>query len=283
MLYYALLVTATIMLVPAFADSALIMNVNSYSELNEGNKQIVFGNITDSKGNPLSNVEIQAAFPSRTIMTSTNSSGEFSIQSPISEQTGQYTIPITAIKDTTFAETMVQYTVTEKPTSTQENKPHNERIEIDPFSKMIKQLEQQKQENKQRMQEEKQQESILNERNQAQQNIEKDLEELKKKTRSHSPRNAFLGFLADIDHSVRGLFWQQFLFTEKITNESQKEKQKALDSGKSPLESTKIFQKKAAVSKKDIVEYNKKISTEHGNATLDKQEKFNKFGKIPRN
>lgn len=271
------------MTVPVFADSSIIMNVNSYSELNEGDNQKVFGNITDSKGNPLSNVQIQIGLPSRTILTNTNSTGEFNIKSPTSEQTGQYTIPISAVKDSVFAETMIQYTVTEKSEIIkQEKKTQKEKDEIDPFSKMIKQLEQQKQENEQRLQKEKQKKSISDDSNQVQKNIKKDLEELNKKTLSHSPRNTFLGFLSNIDHSVRDLFWQQFLFTEAITDTAQKAKQDALDSGKSSLESTKIFQKKAAVSKKEIVEYNKKISIEHGNATLDTQEKFNQFGKIPR-
>ncbi len=285
MLQYAIIIALTIMIIPVFAENGMILNVNNfYSKVNEGDNQQIYGNITDSNGNPMSNVEVQVGFPTRSMLTNTNASGQFSMESPGSEKPGQYTVPISASTDRNFAEIQIQYTVTEKPiTITKESKQAHNQTEIDPFSKMIKQLEQQKLENKQRKQNEKHQKSILEDRAQVQQNIRQDLQELEKKTEAHSPRNAFLGFLSDIDQSVRTLFWQQFLFTEKITDKAQKAKQNALDSGKSSLESTKIFQKKAAVSKKEIIEYNKKISIEYGNATLDTQEKFNQLGKIPRN
>ena len=69
-----------------------------------------------------------------------------------------------------------------------------------------------------------------------------DLKLSKKQQESHSPRNAFLKFLANVDSSFKTIFWQQFLFTEKITNDAREAKENALEEGKSTAEATKIFQ-----------------------------------------
>lgn len=283
MLQYVVLSILGIMIMPAFADSSMILNVNTFSEFTEGQNPVVYGNITDSDGNAISNVHIQAAFPSRTIMTNTNATGQFNLVSPTPAEPGTYTVQISATNDRVFADTQIQYTVTPKQQiEKQKTKPTNEEFQLDPFSKMLKQLEQQKYEHQKAIQESKQQKSIQQQRSQAKSNIQDDFKELQRETESHSPRNAFLGFLTDIDHTVRDIFWHQFLFTESITTEAHKAKQQALDSGKSSVESTKIFQKKAAVTKKEVIDHNKKLNLEYGNATLDNQERFNEYGKIPR-
>ena len=89
-------------------------------------------------------------------------------------------------------------------------------------------------------------------------------------------------FLADVDNSLKNIFWNQFLFTEEKTENARIAKQNALEEGKSSMEATKIFQKEAAISQSEIMEHNKEITVKYGNATGSVQEQFDENGKLPR-
>ena len=81
---------------PVWAEQSLVFSANSISEFEIGQYPFINGKTVDSNGNPLSDVEIQANFPSRIITTTTNSTGEFSIVSSIPAELGEYTITIYA-------------------------------------------------------------------------------------------------------------------------------------------------------------------------------------------
>ena len=44
----------------------------------------------------------------------------------------------------------------------------------------------------------------------------------------------------------------------------------------------KVFQDEAAVTQKEVMEFNKKLSIKYGNATSDVQNLFDENGKLPR-
>ena len=67
-----------------------------------------------------------------------------------------------------------------------------------------------------------------------------------------------------------------------ITQQAIDAKELALQEGKSSYEATKIFQKKAAVTQQEVIEFNKNLNIGYGNATSNIQNLFDKEGKIPR-
>lgn len=282
------------------AENSLVLTANSLSQFSQGEHPFVYGTTTDKEGNPVSDVKIQIGFGSRTILTSTNSTGQFYVESPIPAEQGQQTIIIDAVKGNIFVNTKLAYEVPEYEHIIVQRNPVEEEsedkdiseseekktIQLDPFSQMLKELEREMEKQK-KMDEEKeklskQQQLIHEQRQNIQRDLENDLKLSKERHESHSTRNAFLRFLEDVDSSIRTILWEQFLFTEQRTNHGLEAKRDAIDSGKSSVDATIIFQKEAAVSRQEIMEYNRFLNEKYGMATPNTQDLFNEQGKIPR-
>ena len=238
-------------------------------------------------------MEIQATFSSGVGIAITDSAGEFSITSSIAaEELGKHTVTVYATKDTMYLNTQVTYNVMTQSEIAQINANSKEKIpressydnsKYDLLSRTIlNEMEEQKKDNVKKEILSEEQKEISENRLETHSKIENELKSLEEKNESHTPRNAFLRFLADIDYSVKDIFWHQFLFTEERTDDARKTKEYALDEGKSSLEATKIFQQEAAISQNEIIEYNKELNIKYGNATSGVQEQFNENGKLPR-
>ncbi|HJJ23620.1 MAG TPA: carboxypeptidase-like regulatory domain-containing protein [Nitrosopumilus sp.] len=135
---------------PALATEDYTFSINSLSEFEVGQFPFVNGKAITFDNNPVSDVQIQVNFPSGVIKTSTNSTGEFSVSSPTPTDIGEYTITVYAKKDNRYTNAQITYNgVESKPSIIQESQiektpKSNENIVLDPFSKMIQQLEKQK-------------------------------------------------------------------------------------------------------------------------------------------
>lgn len=273
---------------PAWAVEDFVLTVNSLSEYEEGQHSTIHGKAMTLNNEPVSEVLISVYFPSGIIKTSTNSTGQFSATSHVPVEIGEDNVTVYAKKDNRYTSAEITYQVTESKTKkiqapmAKTPKIIDGKIELDPFSKLIQEIEKQKTEEVEREVNIKEMQQIDEQRRLSQIDLEKDLEEDAKRNEAHSPRNAFYRFLQDVDNSIRGIFWQQFLFTEKITKQAQKAKENALGEGKSSVEAMKIFQEEAAVTQKEIMEFNKDLSINYGNATSDIQDQFDEKGKIPR-
>lgn len=271
---------------PAFATENFTFSINSLSEFEIGQFPFVNGKATSLDNGPVSDVRIQVHFPSGTISTTTNATGQFSASSPAPADLGEHIITIYAKKDNSHTSLQTTYQGVESKPKTEsqiEKTPKtNEKAELDPFSKMIKQLESEKMDDAKRKINIQEQRQVGEQRRLAQMDLEKDLKESEKRNESYNPRNAFYKFIQKIDSSVRGIFWQQFLFTESMTRQAQIAKKNALDEGKSPFEAMKIFQEKAAVTQNEIMGLNKNLNIFYGNATSDTQEQFDENGRLPR-
>lgn len=265
---------------PAWATEDFMLTINSLPEYEEGQHSVIHGKTMTLYDKPVSDVVIHVYFPSGIIKTSTNSTGQFSVTSPVPVEIGENNITVYAKKDNKYTNTEIIYKVVEAKPKTP--KATNEKTELDPFSKMIKQLEEQKTEETKRETIIKEQQEINKQRRFAQEDLQNDLKESEKRYASHSPQNVFYKFIQKIDSSVRGIFWQQFLFTDAITKQAQEAKEDALKEGKSSFEAMKVFQNEAAVTQKEVMEFNKKLSIKYGNATSDVQNLFDENGKLPR-
>ncbi len=276
---------------PVLATDDFVFTINSLSEFKAGQYPFVSGKAFTLDNNPVSDVQVQVNFPSEKISTTTNSTGQFSVISTNPAEIGDHTIIVYAKKDNRYTDAQITYLVIEnKPTTIQETqkqvaktpKENNGKIELDPFSKMLQELEEQKTEEFKREISIKEKQQIDVQRQLAQEQLQKDLKDNEKRNESHSPRNVFYKFIQEVDSSVRGIFWQQFLFTEKITQQAGEARDSALKEGKSSIEAMKIFQKEASVTQKQVMEFNKNLSIKYGNATSAIQEQFDEKGKLPR-
>ncbi len=275
-------------------NNGMILSINSLSIFELGQYPFVSGVVTDSDGNPLSDVEIQVTFPSSTGIAISDSAGEFSITSKIpAELVEEHSITVHAIKGATYLNTQVTYDVMTQSefaknnavdskqktpkTSSYDNSKYDLRSRA-----ILKDMEEQKKENAKKETLSKEQQTISKQRLETQSKLEDELKSFEEKNESHTPRNAFLRFLADIDHSVKDIFWHQFLFTEERTDNAREAKEHALEEGKSSLAATKIFQQEAVISQNEIIEYNKELNIKYGNATSGIQDDFDENGKLPR-
>jgi len=277
---------------PVWAEeNNMKLSMSSLSEFGLGQYPFVNGIVTDSDGKPLRDVKIQANFPSSVGITTTDSAGEFSITSNIPAYLGEHTITVFATNDSLHLKGQVKYQVIE-PLGTLDNNTNSkeegskasnyDNSKYDLHLRVIEDTEIQKTEsvNKEIISERVQ--TISEQKLKTSSKLEDELKSLEEKNESHTPRNAFLRFLADIDYSVKNIFWHQFLFTEKRTDDAREAKEYALEEGKSSVDATKIFQQEAAVTQNELIEYNNELNIKYGNVTSDIQEQFNKNGKIQR-
>ena len=257
-----------------WAEEKMVFSVSSLSEFKLGQYPSISGMAKDSQDNPLPDVEVQVNFPSRIMTTTTDSNGKFTVTSPIPAELGEYTITVYASKGTMNLKTQVTYDVVDKHNvklypdkKISENKNYDN-SKYDLLSRTIlDKIEEQKIENTKKEILSKQQQTISEQRSQTDENLDDEVKSLERENESQAPRNAFLNFLAHIDHSVKDIFWHQFLFTEKRTDDALIAKENALHIGKSSLEATRIFQEEAAVSRSEIIEYNDELNIKYGNAT----------------
>ena len=266
------------------------------AEFDVGQYPSIYGSATDYDGNPLPGVEIQANFPSRIIIATTDYAGEFSITSPVPAEVGTYTVTVYATKDKMSLNTQITYQIVDRQQITASDisksnlnseydtpKTNNyDNSKYDLFSRTIlEQIKEQKTEDAKKKILSEDQQRIIDQKLQIQTDLENDLKSFEKQNEFHNPRNAFLRFLADIDNSVKNIFWNQFLFTEKKTDDAQKAKVTALEEGKSSVEAMKIFQQKAAIAQNEIIEYNQNLSIKYGNTTSGVQASFDEENNPP--
>ena len=275
-----------------WAEESMVLSVNNMSEFKLGQQPTISGIVKDSQGNTLSDVEIQANFSSRIMTTSTNNSGQFSLVSPSpATKEGEFQVTIYATKDNLSLKTQITYQVIDiqnklipgldKDTSKEKSYDNSK---YDLFSRTIlDKIDQQRIENSNKDIISKEQQQISEQRLESNENLTDEIKSLEEDTEPNSPRNAFLRFLVHIDHSVKDIFWNQFLFTEEKTENARLAKENALQIGKSSLEATKIFQKEAAISQNEIMQYNNYLNVKYGNATSAIQNQFDENGKFSRN
>ncbi len=281
-------------------------------KLTSGDYLKIVGNVKDESGNPIEAAKVEAILPSGTISEITNDKGEFLIKSQKPLKPGHYMSSIiVTVEERGIKFASLTYDVKEKSAPV---KPDNLEPKIDneikntletipgaietipsaieegvtknPISdlimRQIQEMEKQKQQHEQRLKEinKEANKHVDEQRKLAKQFLDQDLERLEKKHEEYTPRNAFARFVADVDKSVRALFWGQFELTERISNEAHDAKIDALEEGKTPAEAMKIFQRKAGITNKELVDYNKELNIKYGFADQNSQDSFNEFGTI---
>lgn len=269
---------------------ALQVTVNSEKQtyqINEYPK--IIGYVTDEAGNPVPKASVQITAAKYGVLTSTNLEGKFVFDQKVSPDAGVNIFNVMVTKEG-YADGIASTSFIVNgaaPQKLQSQPVQPSKVSVQ--TTMTKILEQAKQfqeriaaQEKKRQELQAQQQLIQQQREAAYSNLLTDLTKMDLETLPNAPRNVFAAFLTTVDEGVHAIYWSQFELTEKISQEAHQAKLKALQSGMSSPDAMKVFQKKAVISRDQLIEHNKNIQIQYGHADKSVQDKFDKNGKLPR-
>lgn len=245
----------------------------------------ISGKITDNKGDPLSKIYVYSNFPSGKAEDLTDENGEFYLRSNKKYPLGEHFVEVYARSGTSLSRTVVSFAVQEPRTSESNIAPHLSQTTEDlSIYEMIQQAKSPDIEEQPItiQTQEKKVPYLSTQRQLAQESLASDLRENSREVQLEKNKNSFAGFVETIDSLMHAIFWDQFNFTQNISNEAYDAKISALEEGKTSLEATKVYQDTAAVSQKEVIDYIKEINIKHGFANVTIQEKFDENGKFNR-
>ena len=269
---------------------ALQVTVNSEKQtyqINEYPK--IIGYVTDEAGNPVPKASVQITAAKYGVLTSTNLEGKFVFDQKVSPDAGVNIFNV-MVKKEGYADGIASTSFIVNgaaPQKLQSQPVQPSKVSVQ--TTMTKILEQAKQfqeriaaQEKKRQELQAQQQLIQQQREVAYSNLLTDLTKMDLETLPNAPRNVFAAFLTTVDEGVHAIYWSQFELTEKISQEAHQAKLKALQSGMSSPDAMKVFQKKAVISRDQLIEHNKNIQIQYGHADKSVQDRFDKNGKLPR-
>lgn len=263
--------------------------------LEDGQFPIIVGNVKDQAGNPVSDAQVKIAFATETISSTTNNVGSFYIELKTPAQPGDYTISVISTKEgygmsiesTKYFVNGIPQIIPEVDLEVVSQVPIliQDGLTKNPLSQIILQhmemLKKQQEEADKKQQEiEKRKNFIDNQREIAQNSLNDELKSFEEGLQLSTPRIAFSRFVQNVDDTVQFIFWGQFNLTEQKHNEAYAAKLEALEEGEDSITATKVFQRKAAISKSEIVEHNSELNIKYGFADSSTQNYFDEDGKI---
>ena len=263
--------------------------------LEDGDFAIIVGNVKDQAGNPVSDAEVKVAFSTETVSATTNNVGSFYVESESPAQPGDYTVSVISTKEgygmsivsTTYFVNGIPQIIPEVDLEPINQVPLllQDGLTKNPLSQIILQhmekvKKQQEEAEKKQLELEEKQNFIEQQRQLAQNSLEAELEGFEKGLELTTPRIAFDRFVQNVDDTVQFIFWGQFNLTEKKHNEAYAAKVAALEEGEDSVTATQVFQRKAAVTKTEIVEHNSELNIKYGMADQSTQSYFDEDGKI---
>lgn len=296
---YIVVLTIMVLSSLSYANSSLGDLVTTAWPLNNplerGDFPIIVGNVKDQGGNPVEGALVKITFATETISSTTNNVGSFYIELKTAAEPGDYKVNIITTKEgygmsivntSYFVNGIPQpipnidlTLITQVPTLVQDGFTKNPLSQI--ILKHMEEVQRQQQEEEKKRQEIENRKKIIDEQRQISQNtLEEDLKSFEKQFEFFTPRLAFGRFVQDVDDTVKLIFWDQFNFTEQRHTEAYAAKADALKNGENTVEATKIFQRKAAVSKSEIVDYNSELNVKYGLADKNTQSYFDSEGKL---
>ncbi len=263
--------------------------------LEDGQFPIIVGNVKDQAGNPVSNAQVKVAFATDTVSSTTNNVGSFYIELKTPAQPGDYTVSVITTKEgygmsiesTSYFVNGIPRIIPEVDLEIVNQVPIliQDGLTKNPLSQIILQhmemLKKQQEEAEKKQQEiEKRKNFIDNQRQIAQNSLDDDLKSFETGLELNTPRLAFGRFIQSVDDTVQFIFWGQFNLTEQKHNEAYAAKVEALEEGEDSVTATKVFQRKAAISKSELVAHNSELNIKYGEADKSTQSYFDEDGKL---
>lgn len=263
--------------------------------LEDGDFPIIVGNVKDQGGNPISEVQVKISFATEIITSTTNNVGSFYIELKTAAQPGDYTVNVISTKEgygmnvisTSYLVNGIPSIIPKSDLTvidqfqlfTEEGLTKNPLSEII-LQHMAKMKIQQEEAEKKQLEIENRKNIIDEQRKISQNMLQEDLLSFENESKFYTPRLAFDRFVQSIDETIQVIFWGQFNLTENQHNEASAAKQTALENGETSINATKIFQKRAAITKQEVVAYNSELNIKYGLADESTQNYFDQDGKL---
>ena len=153
--------------------------------------------------------------------------------------------------------------------------------------KILKNIEIAKQRMEQMQQKQKQltqqQKFIEEQRKIAKESLEKDLARMDKDYEGFTPKNSYARFLSNnINATHYDIFWDQFNNMNERVKIASLAKKTVLDNGGTMAEARAEFNKYAAMSRVDMIQYVMELNIKYGFTEKELQAYFDEYGKLPR-
>jgi hypothetical protein len=126
--------------------------------------------------------------------------------------------------------------------------------------------------------EDQQQQFIDQQRKIANEYLQADLAQMDNANSTHSPKNAYAGFVSTVNNSTKNLFWDEYNYAQqKITNAKLAMSQ-VLQNGGSKQDALNAYYEAAAMHKSELVSINLELNLKHHLADAKTQDLFNSLG-----
>ena len=245
----------------------------------------ITGTITDQNGIPVSDIHVYSFFSYGKEEAWTDKNGKFFLRSDEKYPQGNHTIEVYANSANYLSRVVVDFDVQEpirrgSNVTIQQSQSTND-VSIFEMIKQVKSYTQEEQQSFIQTQDNNTQLSNLGNQS-IHEPTELALTEYGRESDLIKNKNSFADFVKTIDVLMQAIFWDQFEFTQKISEDAYNAKTSALKEGKTSVEATKVYQEKAAVSKHEVLDYLSEINIKHGFADATVQEQFDENGKYNR-
>lgn len=245
----------------------------------------ISGTISNQDGIPLTEIYVYSYFSSGKAEDMTDENGKFFLRSSEKYPPGEYSIEVYARSGSSLSRNVVSFEVLEPIIPETKSSPQLTQakggLSIAEMMEKAKNYNLEKQQTTNKTLE-KNTMSLEPQRKLAQDSLATDLRENSREVIKEKNKNSFANFLRTFDLLMQGIFWDQFDFTQKISDEAYDAKTSALENGKTPLEATKVYQETASVPKQEVIDYIEEINIKHGFANATVQEQFDENGKLNR-
>ena len=285
-------------IVYASSDELVLFAEPKSDSYNVGVYPSIVGKVTDGDGNPVSNLYVYALFPSKTAEAMTNKDGKFTLNPLESYPPGEYVVDVYARSDTFLSRMSVSFEIVEPKDqidsdwlSNSTSNPNylimnlnnsflvnsNGNLEANSLS-----LSETQENNSQTNSQNEEIDPIDVQRKNSKLKLEQDLAANSREIQKEQNRDAFASFVSKLDSIVHAIFWSQFDFTQKKSDDAYQAKLDALEKGKSSLDAMKVYQQEASVPRTEVIDYMKQLNIQNGFTNSTIQDQFDENGKISR-
>jgi len=288
MLSSILLIHTAFALVPM--GSLVVIAKPEKSPIKSDEIPVLVGTVTDQASKPIANATVTISTSYGSFGITSDNDGKFRYQYSNPVNPSQYQVNIKAQKEGYgVGLTSITFFVSGTPVTQSQkyeliNSSNNNINQDSVASKILKSVEVAK--NRQAVQDakikqnEEEKRFVDGQRVLANQQLQTDLQGWFAQFNPFTPRNAYASFISQVNENVAGIFWGQFNFTEQKTNNGLAAQNTVLQNGGSNDQARNAFFQNASSSRTEIIQVNKDLNLEYGNASNDVQSKFDKYGNL---
>lgn len=127
-----------------------------------------------------------------------------------------------------------------------------------------------------------QQQFVEEQRRIAKERLNVDLERMKEDFKDFTPRAAYSKFLAGVNSTHHGIYWDQFNYLDKKVKLAKQKMNIVLEEGGTYQEAHREYVKYASMPRIEMIQVNQELNIKYGFADANVQKAFDKYGKLPR-